>query len=59
MDYEIVVNMSPHEWDSKSKPYFWMISKNNCNYGHGWSETPEKAWKDALEYYKKVILGGI
>lgn len=54
MDYEIKVNMYPHEWDNKSAPYFWMISKEGCNEGFGWSETPEKAWKDALEYYQHI-----
>lgn len=53
--HEIRVHMHPQEWDSKDNPYFWMITINGCNNGHGWSKTPEKAWEDALEYYNRNI----
>ena len=55
MDYKIEVDMCPHEWDNKNKPYFWMITNGVCNNGFGWSETPEQAWKDALNYYNNNI----
>lgn len=62
MDYKIEVDMCPHEWDNENRPYFWMITNGVCNNGFGWSETPEQAWKDALNYYinhvKSNLRGG-
>ena len=57
MEYAIKISMCPHEWDNKNRPYFWMIEKGGCNYGFGWSETPEMACKDALAYYRKCFEG--
>ena len=58
MRYSIDVSMTPVEYDNPKKPYFWFIkvhvNRACCNGGHGWAATPEKAWKDALEYYKKA-----
>lgn len=54
MDYEIIVNMTHYEKCCKHRPYFWHIFFGGCNVGFGWSETPEKAWKDALEYYNHI-----
>ena len=51
----IQIAMNPHTWDSKDKPYYWVILVSNCNEGFGWSKTPDQAWKDANEYYKKVL----
>ena len=62
MDYKIEIDMCPHEWANENRPYFWMITNGVCNNGFGWSETPEQAWKDALNYYinhvKSNLRGG-
>ena len=52
-EYRIEVCMTPHPWDNKHKPYYWIIFEGNCNAGFGWCETPDKAWEEALAYYKK------
>ena len=55
-EYYIEVIMTPHPWDSPNAPYFWVIIKDGCNTGGcGWSDTPENAWRDALEYFKKYM----
>ena len=51
----IKIGMNPHPWDNEDKPYYWVILVNDCNEGFGWSKNPEQAWKDANEYYKKVL----
>lgn len=55
-EYEIKISMTPHLWDNKDNPYFWIITKNDCNEGFGWSKTPQQAWNDAHEYCKKAIF---
>lgn len=56
MEYEIRVTMTPHEHDSLNTPYFWCVMRDNgqgwCNGGFGWATSPEKAWKQANEYYE-------
>lgn len=55
MNYKIEINMFPYEWEDKSKPYCWVIKSDGHDYGCGWSETPERAWQDALDYYNKHL----
>lgn len=57
MDAEHVINvgMTPHPWDNKEKPYYWVVMRNGCNEGFGWSKTAEQAWKDARNHYKNVF----
>lgn len=56
--YTIKVSMNP-DTDMGKTPYFWVLlkmGKNDWyNDGCGWSESPEKAFKDANEYYKSKI----
>lgn len=61
-DYEIRISLTPHPWDNKSEPYFWMIAKWSeggktwCNSGHcGWARTPKEAFKFAYESYIMFI----
>lgn len=54
-DYKIEIGITPHYHDNKHKPYYWIILgfyNDWCNEGFGWAETPEKAWKEAEEYFK-------
>ena len=51
-EHRIVISVTPHYWDNKKEPYFWLITLDGCNCGFGWSETPEKAWEEAFNYYK-------
>ena len=60
--YKIEVFLFPDNEYYPDKPYFWcMLNCDNredadwCNYGAGWSESPQKAWDDAYGYYKKHI----
>ena len=56
-EYSIKIYLTPHTWDSPELPYFWVVLKNGCNFGSGWSNTPTNAWKEALEYYNTISLG--
>lgn len=58
------IEIDPHPSDDiadKDKPYFWRLSSINrdnpnskyCTVTGGWSETPEKAFEDAHNFYKK------
>lgn len=61
-EYKIDVDLTPHPLDHEENPYFWMIvvedefgshNTGNC----GWAETPEKAFEEALEEFKKFNKG--
>ena len=52
-EYVIHIGMTPHPWDNKDNPYYWVIMCDGCNTGFGWSKTPTQAWQDANQYYKK------
>lgn len=59
MEYKIEVSMNPRYHDGPSAPYFWWIigekeDGTRYNYGHGWSKSPEQAWKEAKEYYNML-----
>ena len=58
------IEVDPHPSDDvrdKETPYFWRIVSINvddpnskyCTTTAGWAETPEKAFNDALNFYKK------
>lgn len=57
MEYKIEVMLTP---DGSHMPYFWCILRYEnekwYNNGHGWTRTPEDAWKEAYEYYNDNIL---
>lgn len=43
--------------DNSYEPYFWCLMSNTgkdwCNETAGWASTPEKAWEEAISFYKK------
>ena len=50
------INILPDPEIFNGKPmYFWMIERNGCNCGHGWSESIPNAAEDANKYYENVI----
>jgi hypothetical protein len=56
---DIKVSFTPHPWNNKNEPYFWIILEgeiSKCNAGCGWAKTPQIAWEKANEYYKKYIV---
>ena len=56
MEYKIEIVMTGDE-EMALTPYFWCVlgrsSDNWHNCGHGWTATPEEAWKEAKEWYDK------
>ena len=63
--YKITVSTDEDKTYYPDKPYFWCIlgyyehDKNNgswCNEGCGWSESPDQAFKDAMEYHKRFHI---
>lgn len=53
-DYKIVVGITPNYKDNRHKPYYWALFVNSgewCNECLGWEESPEKAWKEAYNFY--------
>lgn len=46
--------MTPHLWDNKEEPYFWVIFEGDANAGCGWSKSPDEAWEDAKKYFDKI-----
>ena len=55
--YKIEVMMFPNNELDSSKPFFWCIMSNTgkdwCNETAGWESTPEKAWEEAIRFYRK------
>lgn len=54
-EYIIHITLTPRPEDSPNKPYFWMVTRNDCNAGFGWSENPIKAMEEANNWYKYVL----
>jgi len=57
-EIDIKISFTPHPWDNQKEPYFWIILKGNDskrNAGHGWAESPQKAWEKANKYYEKHV----
>jgi len=57
-EIDIQVSFTPHPGDNQKEPYFWIILKGNDtkrNAGHGWEESPQKAWEKANKYYEKHV----
>jgi hypothetical protein len=52
----IKIGMNPHPWDSKDKPYFWVILVNDCNEVFGWSKTPGKLGRMRMNTIKKYCV---
>jgi len=56
-EYKLDVGLFPYTWDNKYKPYSWCLFKwcgdAWCNYGFGWADTPQKAWKEGYDFYIK------
>ena len=51
----MLININYIEDDGmKDFPYFWMISKNGHNEGHGWATTEKEAFKDAYAFYMSI-----
>jgi hypothetical protein len=59
IEQEIRVLLTPHTWDNRTKPYFWVImnyyhDSGWCNSGIcGWENTPQKAWEQAYKEFNK------
>lgn len=56
--YKIEVIMDvPTEELGSSKPFFWCLLSNTgnewCNEACSWESTPEKAWEEAIRFYRK------
>jgi hypothetical protein len=55
MNYKIEIGITPNYKDNKHKPYYWVLFVFNdgewCNECFGWSESPEKAWTEAFNFY--------
>lgn len=55
MKYKIEIYLEPHITENKNKPYFWALftrtTKEWCNSGSGWANTPLEAWNLAYEFY--------
>lgn len=54
-EYRIEVSLTPHPWDNKEKPFFWMIAGYSIKSEHwgntgccGWAENPDAAIIEAL-----------
>lgn len=62
--YKLEVDLTPHTWDNKYKPYSWCLLKwcehegegTWCNYGFGWAETPQKAWEEGYGFYERYKM---
>jgi len=58
-NYKIEVGVTPHTHDNKLQPYYWTIfcfCDAWCNEGHGWAKTPELAWSEAYDFYKRYKM---
>lgn len=53
---EVMFDVPTDELGS-SKPYFWCLLSNTgkdwCNEACSWESTPEKAWEEAIRFYRK------
>lgn len=53
--YKIEVSLTVTQNHSK-KPFYWILWSNNNNVWNntccGWSDTPEQAWNEGINFYK-------
>lgn len=58
-NYKIEIGLTPNYEDNRYKPYHWVIFSLNdsdwCNVNFGWSESQEKAWQEAYDFYLNFI----